>query len=187
MSKSKSTATDTESAAHSVRLEHLEKARLLASWISCTIEFIDFSDDSTEIIEGDYAEAYVTKDQMRGIFLVTALVSARLMEIRQLVHEYALHEKEYPEITSMIDDAISMIDAGLRVANIHFSREIYGYQPYSSEEVALNRSWVNGFFNTLKFVDERLYLLFEDINHICSRFEEAIKPNNGGDSGSHLH
>lgn len=187
MSKSKNTATDTQSAANSVRLKHLEKARLLASGIDCTIEFINFSDDSTEIIDGDYSEAYITKDQMRGIFLVTESISARLKEIRQLVHEYALHEEEYHEIISMIDDAIPMIDVGLRFANIHFNREIYDYRPYSSEEVALNRRWVNGFFNTLKFVDDRLYLLFENINDVCSRFEEAIKPNNGGDSGSHLH
>jgi len=187
MSKSKNTATDTQSAANSVRLEHLEKARLLASGIDCTIEFIDFCDDSTEIIDGDHVEAYITKDQMRGIFLVTESISARLKEIRQLVHEYALHEEEYPEIISMIDDAIPMIDVGLRFANIHFNRYIYDSRTFSPEEVALNRRWVNGFFATLKFADDRLYFLFENINDVCSRLEEAIEPNNGGDSGRHLH
>ncbi len=186
MNESKFTNPKARSISDIDRLKHLGEARLCASGVDCVLNSVDFSGNSLEIIDSEYIDASITEDQMRGIFLVADIAKARLRKIGEIISEYASHEEEYSEIASMIDDAVLIIDAGRRVAGIHFSRKIHEDSRYSGR-IHLNSIWVSGFFSILNFANERVFLLFEKINDIYSRLEEVVRPEGGGDAENPLH
>ncbi|MDO8893727.1 hypothetical protein [Nitrosomonas sp.] len=160
------------------RLEELWKASLKSSGVTCTIEFLDCSEEASEIdSDGDRTDASITKDQMLGIFLTVESIISELKEIRSLVLEHASNEDESCEILEMIDDALKMIDLASRMGRMHLSNETVD----SYDAIGLGRIWVNGFFYTLKHANDRLFLLFEKINTIYLRIEQTVTPDNGGD------
>ena len=170
-----SETTPTHNAKH---LEELWKACLKSSGVSCTIEFLDCSEETSEIdSDGDRTDASITKEQMLGIFLTVESIISELKEIRRLVLEHASNEDESCEIIEMIDDALKMIDLASRMRRMHLSNETVD----SYGAIGLGRIWVNGFFYTLKYANDRLYWLFEKINTICERIQEASTPDDGGD------
>lgn len=171
-------ASEKLSTSNAERLKVLEKASIKSSGIQCTIDFINFSDDGTEIdCDGICTDASITKEQMRGIFLTVESIVSELKEIKRLVLEQAPDEDESCEIFGMIDDALKMIDSALRIGKIRFSNAAG-----SGDEIDLNEIWVNGFFCTLGHANDRLGWLFTRINDIRDHIAEAAKPDdNGGD------
>ncbi|MDP1550700.1 MAG: hypothetical protein Q8L97_11195 [Nitrosomonas sp.] len=159
------------------RLEELWKASIKSSGVTCTIEFLDCSEEASEIdSDGDRTDASITKDQMLGIFLTVESIISELKEIRRLVLEHASNEDESCEIIEMIDDALKMIDLASRMGRMHLSND-----SESDDKIQLCKIWVNGFFCTLKYAGNRLYWLFEKINTIYLRIEQTVTPDNGGD------
>lgn len=171
-------ASETTPTQNAKRLEELWKACLKSSGVSCTMEFLDCSTETSEIdSDGDRTDASVTKDQMLGIFLTVESIISELKEIRRLVLEHASNEDESCEIIEMIDDALKMIDLASRMGRMHLSNETVD----SYDAIGLGRIWVNGFFYTLKHANGRLHWLYEKINTICLRIERAVTPDDGGD------
>ncbi len=160
------------------RLKELEKASLKSSRVQCTIDFIDCSDESTEIdSDGDRTDAVITNDQMRGIFLTVESTISEIKEIRRLVSIHAPDEEESCEIFGMIDDALKMLDFALRMGQVRFSNDAD-----LDDEICLGQVWVNGFFCTLRHANDRMGWLFTRINDIRDRIVEGTKPDdNGGD------
>jgi len=176
-SVNQSSASETTPTHNAKRLEELWKACLKSSGVSCTIEFIDCSTETSEIdSDGDRSDASVTKDQMLGIFLTVESIISELKEVRHLVLEHASNEDESCEIFEMIDDALKMIDFASRMGRMHLSNV-----DDSDDEIWLCKIWVNGFFYTLKHANDRLFLLYEKINTIYLRIEQAVTPDDGGD------
>lgn len=157
------------------RLEGLEKASLKASGVGCSLSFLDFSEDCTEVIEGDYSETEVSYDQMRGIFLIIKTIISELKEIRLLVEEHAPREEEYGEIVSMIDDAIKMLDAASILGQVRLSNE-----KAERDSIGFYRVWVGGFLQILRCANNRLFYLYERIHDIWERAANIAKPDGGG-------
>ncbi|MEI2766946.1 MAG: hypothetical protein V9E86_00235 [Nitrosomonas sp.] len=165
------------------RLEELWKACMKSSGVKCTISFLDFSEETHEInSDGDRADARITKDQMRGIFLTIESIILELKDIRSLVLEHASNEDESCEIIEMIGDALKMIDLASRMGRMHLSNA-----DDPDGEIWLCQIWVNGFFYTLKHAGNRLFWLYEKINTIYLRIEQTVTPDDGGDLDDTVH
>lgn len=165
------------------RLEALNKAGDMVSGIICNLEFIDFSLDT----DGDCIDSFITKDQVRGLFLIVESIFEQLKEIKQLVDKHALHEPERLEITEMIDDGLLMLDACLMAAKIRFDNEVI--EKGEDYRICLFRRWFYGFFVTLNLSCKRMFFLTEHIYKICGRIPDPIESDNkgGGDGENPLH
>lgn len=161
-------------------LKELEKARLKSSNVECAISFLDCSENSIEIdYDGDSVDAAISKDQMRGIFLTAESIILELKEIKRLVLEHAPNEEENYEIIRMIDDALMIIDLALRMGQIRLSNEVE-----CGDSIGLGAVWVNGFFCSLKYANDRMCWLFTKIDEICVRIQESLKKDIGLNNNS---